>query len=122
MVWSMSASGKTTTFMEKVKLENQVEELKDELEAEIDAHAADLEEVEVRLEAKDTKMANMKKVILAQKKKLQKFEKIQEAIEKNKLMMETYQVQLTEKRKVDALRQQLMKNNFDCDGEISDKG
>jgi chromosome segregation ATPase len=100
-------------IMEKVKLENQVEELKDELEAEIDAHAADLEEVEVRLEAKDTKMANMKKVILAQKKKLQKFEKIQEAIEKNKLMMETYQVQLTEKRKVDALRQQLMKNNFE---------
>ena len=97
---------------EKLALETECEHLKEELEAEVEAHASDLEDVEERLLAKDRLIARLKKTVLLQKEKLNNFEALHHEIEKNKLAMQAHQVQLKEKSKADVLREQLMRQSF----------
>ena len=102
----------TKSQKELIVLNIEHDKLKEAYENLEEEYASDLEHCQIQMEKKDKTIKFLKKELYERSKSLKTYKNIQNEIEKNKLMLQSYHMQLQEKAKTDKLRETLMKTNF----------
>jgi len=97
---------------ELLLLKTEHEKLKEQYDQLEEGYANDLESCQIQLNKRNSTIRFLKKELYDRNKSLHTYKHIQSEIEKNKLLLQGFHMQLQERAKTDKLRETLLKTNF----------
>eukprot|EP00943_MAST-04B_sp_MAST-4B-sp1_P005233 g5233.t1 len=97
---------------ELLLLQTEHEKLKEQYDQLEEGYANDLESCQIQLNKRNSTIRFLKKELYDRNKSLHTYKHIQSEIEKNKLLLQGFHMQLQERAKTEKLKETLLKTNF----------